>query len=107
MQPYLIAAPLFVLLFILTFYLFERYKISIQAFWAKQTWLWKIPWGPTRKIIYLWAGIIVTRKLIFNLVDRYMRSNRDVLYTFPIPGGSHCNRDCCCIENKSILMEKA
>jgi len=64
-QSFLIYTALFVLLFILIFYLFERYKISIQAFWAKQTWLWKIPWGPTRKIIYLWAGIIVVRKLIY------------------------------------------
>ena len=65
MQPSLILIALFVLLFMLTFYLFERYKISIQAFWAKQSWLWKIPWNPTRKIIYLWAGIIVVRKLIY------------------------------------------
>ena len=65
MQPYFISTALFVLLFILTFYLFERYKLSIQAFWAKQSWLWKIPWNPTRKIIYLWAGIIVARKLIY------------------------------------------
>lgn len=64
-QPYLISSALFVLLFMLTFYLFERYKIRIQAFWAKQSWLWKIPWNPTRKIIYLWAGIIVARKMIY------------------------------------------
>jgi len=65
MQPSLISIALFVLLFMLTFYLFERYKISIQAFWAKQSWLWEIPWNPTRKIIYLWAGIILARKLIY------------------------------------------
>jgi hypothetical protein len=65
MQPYLISTPLFVLLFILTFYLFERYKISIQAFWAKQSWLWKIPWDPISKIFCLWAGILLARKLIY------------------------------------------
>jgi hypothetical protein len=65
MQPSLILIALFVLLFMLTFYLFERYKLSIQAFWAKQSWLWKIPWKPINKIFCLWAGIILVRKLIY------------------------------------------
>lgn len=62
---YLVLTACLFLVFILTFYLFERYKISIQTFWAQQSWLWKIPWDPTRKIICLWAGILLTRKLIY------------------------------------------
>ncbi|MGD2090456.1 MAG: hypothetical protein PVH61_30065 [Candidatus Aminicenantes bacterium] len=65
MQPSLISTALFVLLFMLIFYLFERYKISIQAFWAKQSLPGKIPWDTTRKIIFLWVGILVARKLIY------------------------------------------
>ena len=65
MQPSLISTALFVLLFMLTFCLFERYKISIQAFWAKQSLPGKIPWDTTRKIIFLWVGILVARKLIY------------------------------------------
>lgn len=64
-QPYLIPTALFFLLFILTFWLFHRYEKSIQAFWVKQSWLWKIPWDPISKIICLWAGILLARKVIY------------------------------------------
>jgi hypothetical protein len=64
-QEYLVLTACFCLLFILTFLLFERYKKSIQAFWAKQSLPGKIPWDTTRKIIWLWAGILVARKLIY------------------------------------------
>ncbi len=64
-QGYLFLTVYFYVLFIASVLYFARYKISIQAFWAKQSWLWKIPWDPISKIFYLWAGILVARKLIY------------------------------------------
>jgi len=67
-KGYFVLTTCFFLLFILAFFLFERYKESICAFWAKNTWLSpKIPWNTISKIVCVWAIILFSRKLTYYL----------------------------------------
>lgn len=64
-QAYFLLSACFSLLFISAFFLLERYK-KRRDFGAKHTRISeKIPWDSITKILCLWMGILVLKKLIY------------------------------------------
>lgn len=65
-NSYLIPTACFLLLFLLATFLADRYRIQIQSFFEKHSWLsTKIPWKKVIKIGIAWVGILLLRKLIY------------------------------------------
>ncbi|MGD2090462.1 MAG: hypothetical protein PVH61_30095 [Candidatus Aminicenantes bacterium] len=63
---WLILTTCFFLLFLLATFLADRYRIQIQTFFEKHSWLsTKIPWNKVIKIGFTWVGILLLRKLIY------------------------------------------
>jgi len=63
---YLVLTACFFLLFLLATFLAVRYRIQIQSFFTKHSWLsTKIPWNKVIKIGLAWAGILLLRKMIY------------------------------------------
>ena len=63
---YLVVTACFFLLFLLATCLAVRYRIQMQSFFEKYSWLsTKIPWNKAIKIGLAWVGILLLRKMIY------------------------------------------